>query len=70
MISDEALLKAHNAMKPDRIQGFCYGETYVVRDVWLPYEKQQLWSGTDEQEFQDRCNIERVRLAYNVMNSN
>jgi len=68
MISDETLLKAWNAMKPDRIQGFRYGETYVVRDVWLPEDQQQLWSGTDQEQFHNRCNIERMRLAYTAMN--
>lgn len=67
MITDDILLAAHDAMRPDRIQGFKYGDRYVVRDVWLPREEQELWIGTDEKEFEKQCKIERMRLAYNVI---
>lgn len=55
------------AMVPDRIQGFSYGLNYgpphLVRDVTKPYGEQVLWRGDSAEEMQERCKIERMRLA-------
>ncbi|MBP0492220.1 hypothetical protein [Roseomonas indoligenes] len=67
-----------DALKPDRIQGFQYGDELVIRDVWLPDGKQVLWrapadprpegerfspSGPQHDKMMRRCEIERARLG-------
>lgn len=52
---------------PDRIQGFSYGNKFgpphVVRDVYLPPSKQELWRGDDHDEMIVRCRMEQFRLV-------
>jgi len=69
-IRDDILAALADALhdQPDRIQGFLYGKDHVIRDVWLPYEQQELWrapaSGEDADEaFSRQIRIERMRLA-------
>lgn len=70
-VSDEALRAAIESQKPDRIQGFLYGKTHVIRDVWRALDNQELYRAPApenaatviDEAFQERCKMERMRLA-------
>lgn len=65
----------------DRIQGFQYGDALVIRDVWQPRDKQEIWrgpadpraegeqfsSGPLNDAFQRRCVMERKKITYRAM---
>lgn len=71
-VTDEMCRRAIDAMKPDRIQGFStphdkqrtkWGAPHYIRDVSLPPEQQEIWSGDSHEEMMARCAIEEMRLA-------
>lgn len=66
-ITDEMCERAILALEADRIQGFSYGEGFgpphVIRDVRMPYGKQELWRGQDHGEMMRRIEIIKMRLA-------
>ena len=75
LITDEMCRRAVEATRPDRIQGFStphdspnglnrtWGAPHYIRDVFAPPEMQELWRGDSHDEMQERCEIERMRLA-------
>lgn len=66
-VTDEMCIAAIDAMVPDRIQGFSYNISYVIRDVWKKPDEQVLWSEPkteeNEKKFHLQCAIERMRLG-------
>lgn len=70
-VTDAVCEIALEAYALDRIQGFSYKHRHVIRDVFLPFDQQELWStpvaGPDEyQAFQRQCRIERMRYVLNA----
>ena len=52
----------------DRIQGFLYADHHVIRDVYKPWEKQEIWRRSGEYEathaaMMRQIKIERLRIA-------
>ena len=71
-ITDDMCRRAIAAFKPDRIQGFStpqdahrivWGAPHWVLDVYLPRGQQELWRGDRYEDMEERCKIERMRLA-------
>lgn len=61
----EAALKTNMI---DRIQGFSYNTRHVIRDVWKPWNEQQIWEINKNDadaalKFYHRCEIETIRLV-------
>lgn len=71
VIPDEALRAAVAAAKTDRIQGFLYGSTHVIRDVYRALDKQVIYRAPApanarteiDEAFQERCAMERMRVC-------
>lgn len=71
-ITDEMCLRAIDAFKADRIQGFStpqdksrtkWGAPHYILDVSRPVGQQELWRGDSHDEMMERCEIERIRIA-------
>lgn len=71
-ITDEMCLRAMDAFKADRIQGFStpqdksrmkWGAPHYILDVFLPRDQQEIWRGDSHDEMMERCKIERMRIA-------
>lgn len=48
------------------IQGFKYGEYYVIRDLGKPRDRQEIWRGQDMDDFAIRLKTECARRAIRV----
>ena len=53
---------------PDRIQGFLYGGHHVIRDVFKPWDQQEIWRRSGEYEathaaMMRQIEIEKLRIA-------
>lgn len=77
-ITDDMLRAAVRAMASDRIQGFStphdtpnglnrtWGAPHYIRDVWRKPGEQELWRGDSHDEMMERCDMERLRLGFEV----
>lgn len=66
VVTDKMCEIALEAEAVSRIQGFSYEKRHVIRDVWLPSDRQEIWSAPvgspeDHQAFQRQVRIERMR---------
>ncbi|GGG51386.1 hypothetical protein GCM10010964_43280 [Caldovatus sediminis] len=55
---------AENPAPPNRIQGFHYPPHYVVRDVYLPPDKQELYRGPDTDEASVQAALRHARAMF------
>lgn len=55
---------AENPAPPNRIQGFHYPPHFVVRDVYLPPDKQELYRGPDTDEASFEAALRHARAMF------